>query len=348
MPEPIYSSGVQRSTRINYLPSSQSCAPFQSHADCDKSPNSKGGESYDWNYGWNSCCSGFCPSKRECAKPDPKECDIGNDILDRDPFLKIEWDVNAPNYRCTYDLHKINTSEQINLFVAKNGKNKSYDEIMTSFCEIPSHICPIDPGDGSLNDDKKGKEMEKCSRLISLDDEGTRCRAWAATQDNKTIDNIKEEYCLHNPNSPDCRCINRSSNSLYDEAKKNNPFPDGCWYKPCSTSVYLKTSDILSDEKHCPKEMCQVIYNVNQNNDVVIKDNTNNIKCDFTKFIPPTPPTPGPGPTPGPIPIIPPINPLPLPNTTFLENKNVLITGIAVTGVAVLLFLLLMFKSKTT
>ncbi len=42
-------------------------------------------------------CSGFCPSKRECAKPDPKECDIGNDILDRDPFLKIEWDVNAPN-----------------------------------------------------------------------------------------------------------------------------------------------------------------------------------------------------------------------------------------------------------
>ncbi len=53
--------------RINYLPSSQSCAPFQSHADCDKSPNSKGGESYDWNYGWNSCCSGFCPSKRECA-----------------------------------------------------------------------------------------------------------------------------------------------------------------------------------------------------------------------------------------------------------------------------------------
>ncbi len=106
VPEPIYSSGVQRSTRINYLPSSQSCAPFQSHADCDKSPNSKGGESYDWNYGWNSCCSGFCPSKRECAKPDPKECDIGNDILDRDPFLKIEWDVNAPNYRCTYDLHK--------------------------------------------------------------------------------------------------------------------------------------------------------------------------------------------------------------------------------------------------
>ncbi len=31
VPEPIYSSGVQRSTRINYLPSSQSCAPFQSN-----------------------------------------------------------------------------------------------------------------------------------------------------------------------------------------------------------------------------------------------------------------------------------------------------------------------------
>ncbi len=59
------------------------------------------------------------------------------------------------------------------------------------------------------------------------------------------------------------------------------------------TSVYLKTSDILSDEKHCPIRNVSSDYNVNQNNDVVIKDNTNNIKCDFTKFIPPTPPTPG-------------------------------------------------------
>ncbi len=57
-----------------------------------------------------------------------KSAILAMNILDRDPFLKIEWDVNAPNYRCTYDLHKINTSEQINLFVAKNGKNKSYDE----------------------------------------------------------------------------------------------------------------------------------------------------------------------------------------------------------------------------
>ncbi len=70
--------------------------------------------------------------------------------------------------------------------------------------------------------------------------------------------------------------------------------------------------------KHCPKEMCQVIYNVNQNNDVVIKDNTHNIKCqDFTKFLTSNSTTSGPGPTPGPIPIIPPINPLPLPKYYF-------------------------------
>ncbi len=75
-----------------------------------------------------------------------------------------------------------------------------------------------------------------------------------ATQDNKTIDNIKEEYCLHNPNSPDCRCINRSSNSLYDEAKKNNPFPDGCWYKPCSTSVYLKLQIYFPMKNTVPKK----------------------------------------------------------------------------------------------
>jgi hypothetical protein len=286
VPEPIYSTGVQKSTRLNYLPSSQSCAPFQSHADCDQSNNSKGGMSFDWNYGWSSCCAGFCPSKRKCAKPDPRECNIGNDILNRDPLLAIEWDENAPNYRCTYDLHKINTAEQINVFVSKNGKDKSYNEIMSSFCEIPSHVCPEDP--------QEEGSMKKCSRLISLDDEGTRCRAWAATQDIKTVDNIKKEYCLHNPQSPDCRCINRVGNDLYDSAKVKNPYPDGCWYKPCSTSVYLKTSEILEDEKYCPKEMCQVIYDTNKNNDVVIKDNTNTIKCDFSQFEKSTTNTPAP------------------------------------------------------
>jgi hypothetical protein len=344
VPELVYISGVQGTTRLNYLPSSQSCAPFQSHADCDQSPNSKGGTSYDWNYGWSSCCSGFCPSKRQCAKPDPMECNIGNDILDRNPLIKIEWDTSAPNYRCTYDLHKINTQEQINMFVSKNGKSKTYDEIMTSFCEIPSHVCPVDPGDGS-SDIGKGKPMDKCSRLVSLDDEGTRCRAWASTQDNKTVDNIKKEYCLHNPNSPDCRCINRSTNVLYDATKKNNPIPDGCWYKPCSTSVYLKTSDIVADGQFCPKEMCQIIYDANKNNNVVIKDNTNNIKCDFSKFS-----APGPPPTPGPIPIIP-IQPIPkipeIPNSGIqglFQNKTV-IAGIAVG--AVLIILLFMMKGDS-
>ncbi len=77
--------------------------------------------------------------------------------------------------------------------------------------------------------------MEKCSRLISLDDEGLDA-GMGATQDNKTIDNIKKEYCLHNPNRPDCRCINRSSILYMTEQRKIILFPDGCLYKPCSTS----------------------------------------------------------------------------------------------------------------
>ncbi len=48
VPEPIYSSGVQRSTRINIYHLANRALLFNHIADCDKSPNSKGGESYDW------------------------------------------------------------------------------------------------------------------------------------------------------------------------------------------------------------------------------------------------------------------------------------------------------------
>jgi hypothetical protein len=347
-PEPIYSTGVQQSTRLNYLPPNQVCAPFQSHEDCNKSPNSKGGETLDWSYGWDSCCAGFCPSKRQCARPDPRECNIGNDILNRDPVLKIEWDGNAPNYRCVYDLHKINTYEQINQFVSKNGKTKSYDQMMAAFCEIPSHVCPIDP-DGAYDGSGKNQPMQNCSRLLSLDDEGTKCRAWAATQSKEVTDNVKLEYCLNNPDNPDCRCINRSTSELYIEAKKGHAIPDKCWYKPCSTSVYLQTSDIIENGKNCPKGICQTIYNINKANDVVIKNNTDSIMCDFSQFEPtgPTPtPTPTPIPTPPlPPPVIPPVSGEPV-YDGLLQNKTVLIAGAAMAAFAVIFLLFILMRKS--
>ncbi len=58
--------------------------------------------------------------------------------------------------------------------------------------------------------------------------------------------------------SPDCRCINISSNSLYDEAKKIIHFQMVVGINHVQHRYIMKTSDILSDEKHCPKERCQV------------------------------------------------------------------------------------------
>lgn len=272
----VYGYGTQTSTKIHYLPPAQSCAPFQSHADCDLNPNAAGGMSNDWTFGWSTCCLGFCPSKRKCARVDKAECDIGRDILNRDPLIDIKWNGTAPKIRCAYNVHKINTLVQLNNFVSKNGTGNEYDSIMKTFCALPSHVCPPDP--------ETGKPMNKCSKLLSLDSEGSRCRSWAAQQNSGVVDAVKNDYCLHNLDSPDCRCINRIYNPLYTAVKADNPFADACWFVPCSTSTYLTTSEITEGSQNCPTNICQVIYDLSNNKDVLVKDNNNNIKCDFSSF----------------------------------------------------------------
>ena len=91
------------------------------------------------------------------------------------------------------------------------------------------------------------------------------------------------------------------------------------------------------------------IYDVNKkkSNNIVIKDNTNNIMCDFSKFAP-TPPNGG-GVQPPPITPLPPIPEViepPIVNTGILGNKNVLIGGAVIASLFVL-FLLFIMTSKS-
>jgi hypothetical protein len=107
--------------------------------------------------------------------------------------------------------------------------------------------------------------------------------------------------------------------------------------------VYLKTSDIAQDAKYCPKEICQVIYDVNKNNNVVIKDNSNNIMCDFSKFNPPNP-TPNPNPTP--LPPIPDVIEPPKVDNGLIGNKNVLMAGAIMAALLVIFLIFTISKSK--
>lgn len=334
--EPIYSYGRQQSKRLTYTPPNQVCAPFQPHEDCSSSKNSMGGDTIDWSYGWLSCCSGFCPAKRTCAKPDLNECSIGQDLLLRNPATTIEWDGQAPNYRCTYDGHKINTLEQINNYEAKYNHSKDYkenvDKIMARFCSGSTGACPI----GS-----DGKAPIRCSRLKGLDAESSKCRAWIAAQSVAVRDAVMDEYCLHYPNHKDCSCIHRAHNPTYTAAKQNNPYNDGCWYLPCLDSNNLIKSDVVVGKDGCPREMCQVIYDLNRNNNVVVHDNQDIINCNFNTLEPHKEPQPPPiFPEPKPYPLQPPV----------MVMDLIRLYGIYVVTVAavVILFVLLIRMRQST
>jgi hypothetical protein len=106
--------------------------------------------------------------------------------------------------------------------------------------------------------------------------------------------------------------------------------------------VYLQTSDIIENGKNCPKGICQTIYNINKANDVVIKNNTDSIMCDFSQFEPT-------GPTPTP-PLPPPVIPSPVSGEPvydgLLQNKTVLIAGAAMAAFAVIFLLFILMRKS--
>ncbi|GHV58477.1 hypothetical protein AGMMS49579_26070 [Spirochaetia bacterium] len=260
-----YGYTVQLSTKNNYLPPNQICAPFQQREDCGTTNNIR-----DWTYDWSKCCLGLCPGKRKCAKPDINECNIGKDKNGEDPVVSIEWYKNAPNIKCTFDNDKVNTLKQLNNYKSKfqftPGFKENYDNMMENFCSGTSSSCP--------------KNATSCSKLLALDNDGNTCRKWLATMPNTVSDYLKNNFCLNNPDSKDCACINRASNPVYIKAslagKNYNP---GCWYLPCTDNNVLIPSDINASK--CPSEICEVIYDAAAGQDIILKDNQTFINCDF-------------------------------------------------------------------
>jgi hypothetical protein len=275
----IYSTLTQTEPHDTYIPS-DTCDMFSHDYPCKDYDNAFGGKTKDWTYDYMACP--FAGSKKKCSKVDPNLCDIGKSSSGNDPFIKVVWaqkeniDRQPPKIRCTYDMNNIDTLEQINAYMSKSASSDAYDQIMQKFCNGESESCPRGP-----NSDKN---MEKCSRLKSTDDAGERCRGWLTKQDEKIKDNIIENYCLKHPNNEDCKCQNRANEETYREAKSGHEIPDGCWYIPCSTSAYLQDSLIEKGKEHCPQNMCKMIYDLKKNNDVVIRDNSNTINCNFQTF----------------------------------------------------------------
>lgn len=236
-------------------------------------------------------CGAFCPEQNICLKPDRRECTIGLNSKGEDPLHTATWDERAPNLLCVYDLNKIDTADQLNVYKSKFPDNQNENTLMAAFCNkrIISPTCARG---------LKGK----CSRYLDRTDEGRLCLDWLASLPRDNQDAIMRDYCLNN-NTLDCKCINRTNDPGYISLKSiGNYFSDNCWYKPCtnSESIYLVPNKLSSSQ--CATNICQQIIDAHADGQVEISGNVNQINCSFgpNDLNPPKKPEPTPPPHPTP------------------------------------------------
>jgi hypothetical protein len=134
-------------------------------------------------------------------------------------------------------------------------------EIMPYFCSLPSTDCSIDPL-------KPGENVHQthCSRFTSLDPEGTLCRTWAAEYPEES-DVVQINYC-HQPEnleSSECACINKAYSPLYRAMKKDVNAPDSCWWDPCANASQFLVPSTELTVTHCQDVCTTVIANYGRN-----------------------------------------------------------------------------------
>jgi hypothetical protein len=297
----------------------------------------------DWNFGFENCCTPFCPDKLKCAKPNPEECVIGVDSHKRNPLNNVTWNGKGPNLQCIFDVDKINTMEQIDKFKQKFGTHGDYNTIIANYCQQSSDSCVIDPD--------TGKSMAKCSRLKSIGKDGELCRSWFNQQSKGVQDTVVQNYCAVN-NTPDCKCVNRAQNESYRALKVGKVINDGCWFTPCANSQsYLQTTEV--ENPTCPSNFCDVIYNIIKDRDVKIDNIKDDVNCVFKTdptppVVPPTPPVVPPTPpvVPPTPPVVPP-TPKPGPTPSF-SPLRLLKEHYIVLMYIIFIFLIFFFKGSRT
>lgn len=121
-----------------------------------------------------------------------------------------------------------------------------------------------------------------CIFFNSTNPFAVKCRAWFRAKDKLEQDFLLKSYCSRNESADDCQCINRINNKQYRMVKQNYPFYDKCWYIPCVDSNQLQLSEMIEQPaRACPRNVCQIIYDLHSNRNVLLRENTNNIICDF-------------------------------------------------------------------
>lgn len=235
-----------------YVPD-QACSPFTTTQPCRSTNGIE-----DHTYGLEECCFGLCPPKRMCAKPDKGQCFIGLSKDGEDPLVSVGWFHKAPFIKCKYDPQKVNTVEQLKHFNLNNALG-----FVVNFCSKESTTC--------------AKPQSKCSKLLSLDEDGMYCRLFVSKHP-ELKSNIITQYCGNHSYNYDCKCVNRHLYKDYKDSKEGHPIPDNCWYKPCTNDNILNKD---SKVEGCPTNMCNIILDAHANKNVAFTNNE--INCNFNK-----------------------------------------------------------------
>lgn len=274
----------QTSERNSYSPEGQGCACFQCTIGTEKLPCNKTGDVVDHQIGSQTCCGNFCPQLRICVPPDPTECDVGLNDTFLDPFESVSWQARSPNLACKYDAKRMNSLNVITKYRDLFGRDNNWKVMMEKLCATETNTCTVDP--------LTGKPFEKCSNMNSVREVGDQCRIFYYSEAADVQESVIQNYCAKHPFNEDCKCAERALDPQYRQVKPHIPFNDGCWYPPCLSSPYLRPPELV--DPTCPSNICQIVFDNLNNNNVDIRNNQNAIDCKFNLPNPPPPPPPPP------------------------------------------------------
>lgn len=131
-----------------------------------------------------------------------------------------------------------------------NNTNVYNKTILPAFCTSQtSASCPTDPA--------TDQPMKSCSYMVS-GIAGNPCRSWL-NNGTTDADGAMDSYCGFF-NTPDCSCINRFTNPVYQAmAPGESVCEDTCWWKPCQdtqSETYLVPSTTpvcnCTVDQYCP------------------------------------------------------------------------------------------------
>lgn len=218
-----------------------------------------------------------------------KYCDVEKLIVKEiclQPCISKYW-VEGNHTICEYDLDLIDDISQAKEYTKKFGINNSgAKEIFKKACFLPTNVdCPINPA--------TGLPMNQCAYIRANNYHGEMCRDWFTTLPTEEKNLLKKNFCLKNPRSEDCKCLNRGTDKEFQKLSAYFQNHDSyCWYYPCNNS----DNYMIEEKPHdCNSVICQTIFDLKASGNLNLSEIFPKISCGQStsppKEIPKEPPT---------------------------------------------------------